>query len=176
MASLSLREASKIEKQIAKFVENKIASEYTWTHDEHYNLTLVWGDSTTVKIPLIDLRIYQLGVQVVLFSGISKRILLEWPRRAGKEVVTWQLLVHAAIIDAGMYIMVYPTNVRARKILWEGSALINGKSTKFLDMVPSRLIDRKNHADMTIELVNGSIIWVVGSDTDPEKFRGTNAR
>lgn len=151
------------------------SARYTYAHDEKYNLNLKFGGKEKLRIPLIPLRPYQFELQDVLFSEKFKRILIEWPRRAGKEVITWNLLVHAAIIKPGMYIMAYPTNVRARKILWEGAALINGVSTKFLDMIPKKLLAKKpNQSDMTIELVNGSLIWIVGCDIDPQKLRGTN--
>lgn len=157
-------------------VESLKSSIFDMEQDDDFNLYLKFGENEIIKIPIIALRIYQLKIQKILFGGISKRILLAWPRRAGKEVVTWNLLMETAIIDPGMYIMTYPTNVRARKILWQGAALINGKSTKFLDMIPKKLLAKKNDSDMTIELVNGSIIWVVGCDIDPEKLRGTNPR
>jgi len=102
---------------------------------------------------------------------------LAWPRRAGKEVFTWQVVVMAAIIEEGMYIVTYPTNVRAKKILWQGAALIDGVSIRFLNMIPRKLLAKKpNDAEMTIELINGSFIWIVGCDIDPEKLRGTNPR
>jgi hypothetical protein len=152
-------------------------SYYEKFHDKEFNLYLKMQKEGLIKIPTIPLRPYQVDLQQVLFSGKSKRILVEWPRRAGKEVVSWNILVHAAIIDPGMYIITYPTNVRARKILWQGAALINGISTRFLDMIPKKLLARKpNDSEMTIELVNGSMIWVVGCDIDPEKLRGTNPR
>jgi hypothetical protein len=153
------------------------ASVFTFDRDENYNLILHFPEQLALKIPLLDFRPYQLDLQRVLFSGKSKRILIEWPRRSGKEVITWNLLLQGAITDPGMYIMTYPTNVRARKILWQGAALINGVNTKFLDMIPKQLLAKKpNDADMTIELVNGSIIWIVGCDIDPGKLKGTNPR
>jgi hypothetical protein len=71
--------------------------------------------------------------------------------------------------------MVYPTNVRARGVLWDGAILTpEGKSLKFLDMIPKRLIANINNQDMKVKLYNGAVIWVVGSDIDPDKLRGTN--
>lgn len=171
-----LREMKAINDEVAGFVATKAAAAYALEHDEDYNLYVMFPGDGEIKLPLINFRQYQTDVQKVLFSGQSKRILIEWPRRAGKEVVTWNIITHAAIVEPGMYIMTYPTNVRARKILWQGAALINGKSVKFLDMIPKKLIAKKNDADMTIELVNGSIIWLVGCDIDPGKLRGTNPR
>jgi len=69
--------------------------------------------------------------------------------------------------------------VRARKILWEGAMLEKetNRSIKFIEMIPRRLLaGRPNNADMSIQLTNGSLIWVVGCDIDPDKLRGTNPR
>lgn len=172
---ISLKQARELSLKIQALQESAQAAHYDFYHDEDFNLYLDTPDGE-IRVPLIDLRNYQTEVQKIIFSGQYKRVLLEWPRRAGKEVVTWNILLHAAIIDPGMYIMTYPTNVRARKILWQGAALINGVSVKFLDMIPDHLIVRKNDQDMTIELTNGSLIWIVGCDIDPGKLRGTNPR
>jgi hypothetical protein len=175
MRSEALKKANEIANNIAALAENMEESQYDFEWDEDFNLYFKMGVSEKIKIPIINLRLYQLEVQRVLFGGLSKRILLSWPRRAGKEVITWNIIIQAAITMPGMYIMTYPTNVRARKILWQGAALINGVSTRFLDMIPKELLARKpNDAEMTIELVNGSLIWIVGCDIDPGKLRGTN--
>ena len=172
-----LREAKALRDQMKDILASKNANKFSYQHDEFFNLTILFENGETVRIPMINLRPYQIELQKVLMSGQSKRILVEWPRRAGKEVVTWNLILQSAIVDPGMYIMTYPTNVRARKILWQGAALINGESKKFLDMIPEKLLARKpNDQEMTIELVNGSLIWIVGCDIDPGKLRGTNPR
>jgi phage terminase large subunit len=173
---MSLSSVKTLRDKAFEFKKTMESNNFTFWRDEKYNLHLVLPENNVIRFPLINLRPYQQELQEVLFSGISKRIMVEWPRRAGKEVVTWNLIINAAIVDPGMYIISYPTNVRARKILWEGAALIEGKSVKFLDMIPFFLIARKDHQAMTIELINGSIIWLVGCDIDPQKLRGTNPR
>lgn len=147
---------------------------YEYERDENGNLLLYFKDGMEVKLPLVDFRPYQLELQKKLFVEKIKRIMLERPRRSGKEVESWSLLTQAAVTDPGLYIMVYPTNVRARKILWDGAAFINGRSVPFLEMIPQRLKTNINNSDMTIKLTNGAVIWVVGSDIDPDKLRGTN--
>lgn len=176
MKSKLLKDIRAMATEISELTTNIQHADFSWRRDEAFNLYVTLR-GREVKIPIIPFRPYQLALQDVLFSGKSKRILVEWPRRAGKEVVTWNILIHAAITDPGMYIITYPTNVRARKILWQGAALIKGESVRFLDMIPPELLARKpNDSEMTIELVNGSLIWVVGCDIDPGKLRGTNPR
>lgn len=154
-------------------------STYDLTRDTKNNLHVKWADGYEVRIPMIDFRPYQIEARDVLVSGKSKRLLAQWPRRSGKEVTTWNIILDFAISDPGLYIMAYPTNVRARKILWEGAMLNKqtNQSIKFIEMIPKRLLASKpNNADMSIHLTNGSLIWVVGCDIDPDKLRGTNPR
>lgn len=153
------------------------ACTYKWERDEHANLHVTYDDGYKIKLPVIPFRPYQLEVQIELFTKGIKRFLLERPRRSGKEVESWNLILQGAITEPGLYMMVYPTNVRARAVLWDGAILMpDGKSVKFKDMIPKRLVQRINNQDMKITLVNGSIIWIVGSDIDPDKLRGTNPR
>lgn len=170
-----MREIKSLRDKALDFLEEQKSSQYTLELDEDYNLTIRFYDGEAFHLPVVPFRPYQKEAKKVLFSDQSKRLMLEWPRRAGKEVFTWQTIIQAAVMKEGMYIMAYPTNVRARKILWQGAALIKGISVRFLDMIPRRLLSKKpNDAEMTIELINGSIIWVVGCDIDPDKLRGTN--
>ena len=154
-------------------------SHYECSRNATGDLLIQWPDGFELCIPIIQFRPYQKEIRDVLISGASKRILAQWPRRSGKEVTTWNIILDFAISDPGLYIMAYPTNVRARKILWEGAMLNKdtGASIKFIDMIPRRLLaKRPNDADMSIHLSNGSLIWVVGCDIDPDKLRGTNPR
>lgn len=162
--------------ELKKEFENKLNSQVTFARDRNGNLKIYHGDGTFDKFPLVDLRDYQLEAQRLLFIEGYKRFMYVWPRRAGKEVVCWNMLVQGSLTRPGLYLMVYPSNVRARKILWQGSiSLPENKSLKFLDMIPKEFIKGKpNQIEMTIELHNGSVIWVLGSDVDPDKLRGTN--
>jgi len=172
-----LQEVKALRDKALKDYESRSMSEYELTRDTDGNLHIKWGDGFTTRIPYMDFRPYQREIRHALVVDNIKRLLAEWPRRAGKEVTTWNLIIDCVIEKPGMYIMAYPTNVRARKILWEGAMLDlkTGKSIKFLDMIPQRLLKRKpNDADMTIHLTNGGLIWVVGCDIDPDKLRGTN--
>jgi hypothetical protein len=175
----SLQEIKVLRDKALSLYQTRSSGEYDLTRDEKNNLIVKWSDGYEVQIPVVDFRPYQIEIRDVLVNKISKRILAQWPRRSGKEVTTWNLILDFAISEPGMYLMVYPTNVRARKILWEGAMLnkITGASIKFIEMLPRRLLaKRPNDADMTLHLTNGSLIWVVGCDIDPEKLRGTNPR
>ena len=72
------------------------------------------------------------------------------------------MIIQGAIETPGTYMMVYPNNVRGRAVLWDGNIImpcLTGKAVMFLDMIPSRLKQSTNNAEMKIKLVNGSVIW-----------------
>ena len=156
---------------------NLLSAKYHCERDEKANLTVTFHDGYVAKLPAIPFRLYQTELNIEMFIKGKRRALLERPRRSGKEIESWNILVMSAVESPGLYMMVYPTNVRARAVLWDGAILLpNNISVKFLDMIPSRMIANRNNQEMKIKLINGSVIWVVGSDIDPDKLRGTNPR
>jgi hypothetical protein len=162
---------------IDEAISCRTSSRYETRRDKDANLFVTFDDGEEVKLPYIPFRPYQIELQVKLYIEKVLRHLLERPRRSGKEVESWNLLIEGSIESPGLYMMVYPTNVRAKAVLWDGAILMpNGASVKFLEMIPKRLIQSINNQEMKIKLVNGSVIWVVGSDIDPDKLRGTNPR
>ncbi len=171
-----LKEIKALRDEAAEIMAQKAASMYQIRRDDDANLHIYFSDGATIKLPYIPFRPYQITAAKKLFQDKILRHLHEWPRRSGKEITTWNLLLEGAIESPGLYIMVYPTNVRARAILWDGAVLVNNTSIKFLDMIPKRLVASINNQEMKVKLVNGSVIWVVGSDIDPDKLRGTNPR
>lgn len=173
-----LREVTAILARMEESMANISSSHWNMRRDEDANLYVTFDDGEVVKFPTIPFRPYQLKVQKKLFNENVLRQLHSWPRRSGKEVTTFNLIISAAIEKPGLYMMVYPTNVRGRAVLWDGAILMpDGQSIKFIDMIPKRLLAKKpNDQEMKIKLVNGSVIWVVGSDLDVDKLRGTNPR
>lgn len=100
-----------------------------------------------------------------------KKVLLNFHRRAGKDVVAFNITIRAALKKVGLYLYCLPTYNQGRKVIWDG-LLSNGSS--FLSFINPELIKAKNSSDMKIILVNGSIIQIVGSSTASEKLVGTN--
>lgn len=163
-------------KQATKLVMGAKASQFELTRSKSTgNLKLLYADGHSYSLPVIPLRPYQLDLQVKLYIEGIKRHFRILPRRSGKEVESWNMIVQGSIVQPGLYLMIYPTNVRARMVLWEGQiSLPDGTSLKFLDMIPKELIQSINNQEMSIKLVNGSVIRILGSDIDPDKLRGTN--
>ncbi len=169
-----------IKKQIdilSKRFDHISSLSYKCSRDEDGNLHLLFANEETLKLPIIPLRKYQLEDQKALFLQGKKLFAIQYPRRAGKEVESWSFLIQGAIEKPGLYIMCYPTNVRARKILWQGQIVMPDQSAfKFLDMIPKRFLSKIDNTEMTVTLTNGSVIWVLGADIDPDKMRGINPR
>lgn len=164
--------------KLLEIAKQKAVSKFISHRDEEGYLHLKYYNDSQIRIPIIPFRPHQEEAQTKLFVDGVKRIYVWRPRRSGKEVESWNFIVQSAIETPGLYLMIYPTNVRARMVLWDGAIVMpDGSSLRFLDMIPKKLLSRKpNDQDMTIKLTNGSVIHVLGSDIDPDKLRGVNAR
>lgn len=172
-----LKEVRAIMSEASTQIGGLLASQFTTRRDEFANLYIDYANGDVLKLPIIPFRSYQIEVAQALFLEGIKRFALERPRRSGKEVESWNMIIQGAVESPGMYMMVYPTNVRANAVLWNGAIVLpDGSSLKFLDMIPERLVQRIDNQNHMIHLVNGSVIWVLGSDIDPNKLRGTNPR
>jgi len=67
----------------------------------------------------------------------------------------------AACQRVGVYLYLFPQHNQARKVIWKG---IDGGGRRFLDYVPKAIIKSTNSTEMNIELINGSIIQLGGSN------------
>jgi len=174
---MSFRSFQKELSEIKEIALSRQSSNYVITRTEKSNLKIQFQDGANLILPMFKFRPYQLEVQKKLFVDGIKRFFLVRPRRAGKEVESWNLLIQAALETSGLYLMIYPTNVRARIVLWDGAIMLpDGNGLKFIDMIPKRFISNLNQQEMTIKLINGSVIKILGSDIDPDKLRGVNVR
>ena len=115
-------------------------------------------------------RPYQIPLLQAMDSGTVKRACVVWHRRCGKDKTLWNYTVKKAVEKPGMYFYFLPTNVQGRKVIWDG---MDSTGLKFLDHIPDELKKGVNGTDMKVELVNGSIIQVVGTDKY-DSVRGTN--
>jgi hypothetical protein len=70
----------------------------------------------------------------------------------------------------GAYYYFFPTYKQGGKILWFG---MDRDGFKFLDHIPEEMREKTNNTEMRIELKNGSLIQVVGSD-NIDSIVGTN--
>lgn len=101
-----------------------------------------------------------------------KRYLAIWPRRAGKDIVAFNLMLRAALTEVGLYLYLLPTGTQARKIIWDGITI---DGMPILEYIPRELIAAKHINEMKITLVNGSILQLAGSD-NYDRLMGINAK
>ena len=114
-------------------------------------------------------RDYQLRLFQKMDSGI-KRAFLRWHRRAGKDKACYAYMAKEATRKVGAYYYFFPTYKQGRMALWEG---IDKDGFKVLNHLHPSLIKRQSNQEMSLELTNGSIIRIVGTD-DIDKIVGTN--
>jgi phage terminase large subunit len=104
---------------------------------------------------------HQLPVWRAMESG-KKRAALAWHRRAGKDSFAINYLATRAMQTPGVYWHMLPTATQARKVIWNG---VDRHGRKVIDQaVPKEIRSKKRDDEMYVELINGSIIQMVGSD------------
>jgi phage terminase large subunit len=103
--------------------------------------------------------------------GKYKRMIVIWHRRAGKDKSAFQLLLRGSLERVWVYYYIFPEYAQGRKIFWDG---IDNDGMRMRDHIPKGLIKTENEQQMKIELVNGSIIQVVGTDKKIDNIVGTN--
>lgn len=127
---------------------------------------------TQIKLNKFKPRTYQLPLLDALENKGYKRAIAVWPRRAGKDVVAFNLMIRAALKRVGVYYYVFPTYSQAKKCIWDS---ITNTGEKFIDYIPKELVQSENSQEMKIKIYNGSIIQLVGSD-NIDSLVGTNPR
>jgi len=102
-----------------------------------------------------------------MFKALARElnILAVIHRRAGKDIVSLQMIVLRALKRVGTHVYLFPYTVQARNVCWEGMDF-TGKP--FISNIPACLIAKKNDARMQLTLINGSRIIFCGSNNlDP---------
>lgn len=103
-----------------------------------------------------------------------KRIIFAWHRRAGKDFDTWMRFLLIAAVQPGTYYYMLPTASQAKKVIFDGQS---NDADRFIDFLPPAMIKtgRWNSSEMKCELINGSIIQILGSD-NYDRIVGTNPK
>jgi hypothetical protein len=124
-----------------------------------------------IKIPhAFSPRPYQLNLLKALDNGI-KRAIIVWNRRSGKDKTCFNYMIKKAIITKGTYFYFLPTYSLAKKVVWDN---IDNDGFKMLEHIPKELIKSTNGTELKIELINGSIIQLIGADEFKKGGVGTN--
>ena len=128
------------------------------------------NDKVVINLDQFELRDYQLPIFDALVNKGYKKIIAILPRRAGKDLTAFNLLIRMALTKVGIYWHCLPTQAHARKVIWDA---ISNSGKSFLSYIPPELITSKNASLMSIKLINGSIIQLVGSN-NYNSLIGTN--
>lgn len=128
----------------------------------------------TLPYKFIHRPYQELPWNVCIQESFQRGVLI-WPRRNGKDLFCWNLVIAKAMQRVGTYYYIAPYYNQARQIIWEGT---DGGGMKFLDYVPHDLIrgmyrEGRTKLDMRQKLPNGSQIKLVGSD-NIDAIVGTN--
>lgn len=117
-------------------------------------------------------RDYQLPICDAIENKGFKRVLAIMPRRAGKDIVAFNLCIRAAIKEVQTIYYIFPTFAQGRRILWDA---INNDGMRILDYCPQELADR-NEQMMRLRFINGSVIQLLGSNDYDTSLVGTNSK
>lgn len=116
---------------------------------------------TKIKLNKFKPRDFQLPLINALEDEGYRKLIAIWPRRAGKDITAWNLVIRQAVEKIAVYYYIFPTFSQGRRVIWD-SLTISGM--RFVDYIPSELIERMNDHEMKIRLINGSLIQIIGSD------------
>lgn len=131
------------------------------------------GIETIIRLNKFQPRDYQIPFCKAFDEAKVKRFMCIWPRRSGKDICAFNLLLRAALKNVGVYFYCLPTFSGARKIIWDS---ITNSGQRFLDFIPPELIQSTNSQQMQIKLKNGSLLQLIGSDSYDTALVGTNPK
>lgn len=120
----------------------------------------------------VNLRPQQVDWFRALFIERKRFFLTAAHRRWGKGVCAFMMMVCAALETKGIYGYFLPTITQSRRVIWQ---TIGETGVKLIQRIPAKLISSINHSEQMITLINGSIIYVSGSD-NYERWVGLNFR
>lgn len=135
--------------------------------------TLDKSNLQQINLPYeLVLRVYQQGLWKYMMQDLpGLRALTVWPRRNGKDLIALNVMTAKAVQRTGLYLYIGPLHTQTRQIVWMGGT---NDGRPFLDYIPRQLIKAKRNSQMEIDLINGSMIKLVGSD-QYDSLMGLNA-
>ncbi len=124
-----------------------------------------------VALSKFKLRWYQQEVFDIIDQGLSKRVFYVASRRAGKDILGWNLAIRQCLKKPCLVFYVLPTYSQARKAIWDAIAI---DGTKFLDFIPKPVVKSINQQEMKIIFHNNSVLQCIGGDSYDTSLVGTN--
>jgi hypothetical protein len=127
---------------------------------------------TRIHLNRFKPRSFQLPLFDAFENKKFKKLVAIWPRRSGKDVCAFNLVVREALRRVGVYYYIFPSYSQARKVIWDS---LTNDGQRFLDYIPPALVEKTNSQEMKITLTNGSLIQLIGSD-NIDSIVGSNPR
>ena len=98
------------------------------------------------------------------FDGGAQFNIFAWPRRSGKDVTSFCMMVNRALTTPGNYYYLFPTGMWAQRALWDNICDWAG-GKRLVDLLcPPEVVKKKNNTEYYIDLNNGSRIKLGGTD------------
>lgn len=123
------------------------------------------------KLDKFQLRPYQVPIWDAIFVEGKRRVIAVLPRRAGKDLVGFNMAIFQCLLKTCMMMYVLPVFNQARGAIFD-AITIDG--LRFLDYLPMPFVDKINSHEMKIIFKNGSILQLVGGETHKTSIRGRN--
>jgi phage terminase large subunit len=135
---------------------------------------------TIIKLPHIYVaRDYQMEFWDAFHSGKYRIFVLNWHRRAGKDMTCWNAAIERTAESVMTTKYAFPTNDMSRDNLWES---YTNDGLRFTDFVPENLRVKSHSTDdglndslKRIEFITGGSIRVI-SASKPGRLRGGNSK
>jgi hypothetical protein len=115
-------------------------------------------------------RDYQREIFKALSDGY-KKLLIILPRRAGKDITSWNIAIRQCIEKICLVHYILPTFGQAKRAIFDAISI---DGVKFLDYIPPQLIAKINIHEQKVTFTNGSILQCLGGDSHATSIRGTN--
>lgn len=124
-----------------------------------------------ITLDKFQLRWYQEELWDAVENHNIRRVLYIAPRRSGKDISSFNLLIRQCLRKVCLVLHCLPTYRLARRIIWDGLTI---DGIRFLDYIPKQLIANINQTEMKITFHNGSILQLIGADNFDASLIGTN--
>jgi len=125
-----------------------------------------------LRVPAIEPRAYQVPVfEYWQERSQPGRAVEVWARRCGKDLTYASVAAMLSYERKGLYLHFLPEFAHARRTLWDG---FDNDGNRFIDTVfPKELRKATREDDMRIELHNGSV-WQLGGSDQYDRWVGGN--
>ena len=134
-----------------------------------------------IKLPVRPPRPYQKPLWGYMqgsdgkIGGRRQRAVAVWHRRAGKDLSVLDIMATASVDRVGIYYHMLPTLRQGRQVVWDGrtTEFPGVPSVSMTSAFPEGLVRHVRNDEMKMELHNGSLFQVCGSD-NYDQLMGTN--